>query len=343
MRLRRATLAAVGAACAVATGSAAQATGPPPAPVLASHGREVHAARVDYCPRPERRPCHLVDEFRRTQPLIFHPDGLLSIRLPRSARRLRLDLDCRQSDPARAGPRRWTVVTLGSRCSEGILDLFYEREGKRPLRVRYTFNLRNHGHCERDESATHAENDLVRIYSHWSGDDYNPYYAENEFFACRLDSGSKQRLGRDFCGDADDGCEFIQNLAVAGERVAYVTGHVGGRFAPDRRSSLMVLNTATWQIEREIIEQERQPATRRQFTAVAVKANGSIAWILDKEDYTGTGPNYYTQTYEVWKAGSGGRTRLDSSPDILPYSLTLSGSVLQWRYENGEVRAATLD
>lgn len=326
------------AACVVA--GPADAKVPPP--LVASHGEELRAARVDYCPRPERRPCHLVDEFRRAGPLTFHPGGRLTIRAERRADRFRLNLDCSHTKPVSDGARRWRVQILGDECTQAILDLFYPRRDRRPLRVRYTFNLRNHGHCEGDGYATRGENYFVRIYSLWSPDDYEPEIPENEYFACRLDSGSTYRLGRSFSGDAYSGDDFLGPLALAGEKVAYVSGHYSGRYGPDRRSTLTVLDSNGWQIEREITESEGHPALRREFTALALKANGSVAWILNREDYTG-GPEYSSQTYEVWKADKSGRARLDSSPDIRYWWLTLTGSVLHWRLENGEPRSATLE
>jgi hypothetical protein len=101
-----------------------------------------------------------------------------------------------------------------------------------------------------------------------------------------------------------------------------------------------VLDTATWQVEREITMQEGlDGAAKREFTAVALKANGSVAWILDRVDYTGAGNS---QTYEVWKSDGAGMVLLDSDPEIDPASLLLDGSTLTWT-RAGEPRSATLN
>jgi hypothetical protein len=342
MRWRRELLTALGLTCAVAALSpAANAAKLPPAPVLATHGSELGPAAADYCPRRKGRPCHLVDEFRRTTPLIYHSGGVLSIKAKRRAFMLGIALDCREGEPTRGGRRRWTVLIIGSECAQGVLDLSYPRDGRRPLRVRYTFNLENHGHCVGDEFAERGGNRFVRIYSHWSAEDDDPYYAENEFFACRLDSGRTLRLGRDYCGDAYSGCDFVDALALAEEKVAYVSGHVNGRYGPDRSSTLTVFDTATWSVQRAIGEAESPAAAvRRRFAAVVLKPNGSVAWVLDRMDYTGTEP-YYSQTQEVWKADTTGRRLLDSDPEISAVSLMLNGSTLSWR-RGDEVRSAPL-
>jgi hypothetical protein len=327
-----------------AVGPADAARRPPP-PTLSSHGTEVRARYVDQCPRPPSGPrekrCRLVDDFRPTEPVAVHEAGVLAIETSRRPRRLRLALDCPQNETWRSGPTRWETVIVDGECTEGRLDLAYPRPNGRTLRIRYTFTLQHHRHCKPEESAVRAENGVVIVHSRWSPAE-DPWYAENVFTVCRLETGAALDIGRNYCGDAYEGCQSLDHLLLADDKVAYVTAHYSGRYGPDRRSSLVVLDTVSWKPQRVISEQESHPALRRRFTDVVVKSNGSVAWVLDRVDYSAT-PPHQTQTYEVRRADSQGAALLDSSPDINPYSLTLSGSTLAWRRQGGETRSATLD
>ena len=304
----------------------------PPRPVIASHGVKVKAGYVGACPRRDRA-CGVPDVFVTTEPVPVHPGGFLRINTKQRVRRLWMDLDCPHRRVKSHENRVWLFEVPEQGCTVGELLLTYRR-----LEVTYTFNLERHRHCAPDGSERVAENEFVRVYSSEGVDDGEP---ETVFSACRFDSGKTFNMGRDYCGDAYYGCDFLEHVRLADEKVAYVTGHYNGRYGPDRYSSLKVLDTATWQVEREITTQESPYAVaKRVFTAVVLKVNGSVAWILDRADYAG---GVYSQTYEVWKADAGGSGQLDSDPNINPSWLTLSESVLEWRLESGEVRAATLD
>jgi hypothetical protein len=327
--------------CAVgllATAAPANAANTPPRPIVASHGVKVKAGYVGLCPRRARKPrCAIPDFFAMTKPLPVHSGSTLRINARRRVRRLRLNLDCPHHRSDVIDRTRWTFEVSGGGCSAGELDITYRR-----TRAAYTFSLADHRHCELDESATVGETESVRVYSFWSGDDDEPERAENEFFACRWDSGRTSYLGREFYGDAYYGADFLEPVTLAGEKVAYVTARYSGRYGPDRFSSLRVLDTATRQIGEITSTREGFPATRRRFTALVLKPNGSVAWILEREDYTSTQPPYYSATNEVWKADTGGMTLLDSDPEVRSWSLRLDGSTLTW-LRGEETRSATLD
>jgi hypothetical protein len=308
----------------------------PPRPIVASHGVRVKAGYVGQCPRRDRD-CAIPDVFATTKPVPVHPGGSLRINTKRRVRRLRLDLDCPHHRLKPLNERNWLFKLPDDGCTIGELLLTYRR-----LEVTYTFSVERHEHCRLADSETIARNDVVRIFSHPvpAEEGPDPSYPGHAFVACRFGSGDALFIGRNQCLDAYYGCDFLEHVALAEEKVAYVTGRYSGRYGPDRYSALRVLDTATWQVEREITMQEGlDGAAKREFTAVALKANGSVAWILDRVDYTGAGNS---QTYEVWKSDGAGMVLLDSDPEIDPASLLLDGSTLTWT-RAGEPRSATLD
>jgi hypothetical protein len=70
-------------------------------------------------------------------------------------------------------------------------------------------------------------------------------------------------------------------------------------------------------------------------TDLALKSNGSVAWIVNRRDFRGA------STYEVRRADRRGHARLDADPRIGPNSLDLSGRQLRWSHGD-HVNAATL-
>ena len=334
--------------CVLCLFAPAVAEARPASPVIASHDTEARARFVDHCPRRDESPCHLLRRHRHSDPVPFHPGGKLSIKASEPIRELRLTLDCRHADPRRVGRKRWTIEIVGDICWIGRLDLSYRRPSGEVLRVRYTFTLENHdhsnhqGHCNPDETATVIENESIRVYFRWSGVDYDPYYPEREYFVCRWDSDKTVRIGTDYCGDAYDACYYIENLRLAGEKVAYVSGRDGDRYG--RWSfTLNVLDTATWVTDRVFGESNSSGDSQgyRRVNAVVLKENGSIAWIADLWDYEPVAP-YWTQTYELLKRDATGDSLVDSDPKIDTRSRRLTGSTLTWSVD-GESRSAALN
>ena len=310
-----------------------------PRPILSSHGVHVRAAFIGQCPRrqpPGEPDCGIPDFFGTTKPVPVHRGGVLRIDVRKRARRVRLDLDCGHRRLDSGSRRRWRFEITGAGCSVGSLYVRY-----RNVDATYTFNLRQHRHCRPPGSEMVARNGVARIYTEEVVEDGDDYAV---FVACRLATEETRVLGRDGCGDAYTGCDFLGQAMLAGDKVAYVAGHYNGRYGPDRRSSLVVLDTSTWQIEREIAEREDYEAVARRFTAVVLKPNGSIGWILHRRDSAWDGySTYYTETYEVRKSDTtGSNVLLDSGADVDPESLTLNGSTLTWM-RAGEARSATLD
>jgi hypothetical protein len=306
----------------------------PPRPIVAGHGVTVKAGYVGQCPRHHRK-CTMPDVFVSTEAVPVDPDGLLAINTRRHVRRLRLDLDCPHRRVRSFADRRWLFELSGAGCSTGELLLTYRRRV-----ASYTFNLETHEHCRPDGSTTVAENELVRIYT--LDYDYDGY-PNRIYYACRLASGTAFRMGRDGCGDAYEGCYYIRYPVLVADRVAYVVGGASYRYENDNRFSLVVLNTTTGEDERTISDGSPDGTSDRQITDVALKSNGSVAWILRKEDYTPAGPPYWTTSYEVRKSNQTTPNALiESSPDIDRDSLTLEGSTLGWT-RAGEPQTATLD
>jgi hypothetical protein len=81
-----------------------------------------------------------------------------------------------------------------------------------------------------------------------------------------------------------------------------------------------------------------------------LKANGSVAWTLDR---VAMGPDGYPIGYgsgqpptvvarEVWALDTHGQRLIDSGRNLDPGSLALNGSMLTW-INDGAVHSATLD
>jgi len=70
---------------------------------------------------------------------------------------------------------------------------------------------------------------------------------------------------------------------------------------------------------------------------VVLKANGSVAWIVDRLAFMGL-----PRTIDVVAVDSTGRRLLDSEQDVEPTSLTLTGSTLSWR-KGGATKSTTLN
>jgi hypothetical protein len=83
---------------------------------------------------------------------------------------------------------------------------------------------------------------------------------------------------------------------------------------------------------------------------LALKANGSLAWTLDRFATDSNGyPVGYSENkppvvvaWEVWALDTNGPRRLDSGPNLVLDSLELNGSTLTW-INDGVTRTATLD
>lgn len=327
------------AVCVVLAAAPVQAAAAPPQPRVASHGEQVRAAYIGHCPnrRPRGEPwCAIPAHFITTKPVPVHQGGLLTVHSDRRARGVRLDLNCGHRRVASPSRRRWRFEITGAGCTHGSLHIRYTS-----ISAVYTFSLKRHVHCQPTRSKTISENGFARLYSIERlipGDGSRDL--ETSFYGCRLDSGRSHMLGRDYCGGYYSGCDYLDHAVLAGEKVAYVAGFEDYRHEPRRHFTLAVLDTAGFTSERRYEVRTPTPdGYERDVTALVLKSNGSIAWILYRVDWQ----SERVQTYEVLKSDTGADSAvLDSGADIDPQSLSLNGSTLTWK-RAGEDRSASLD
>jgi hypothetical protein len=329
----------VGSMSLVISAPAAEAKRPP-RPIVKSHGVKVKAGYIAKCPRRSQDPpCAMPDFFATTEPVPVHPGGVLRINTRRRARRLRLDLDCPRRKVEVIDRTRWTFELPSGGCTIGELNITYRR-----VVARLTFNLRRHEHCQPDGSQTVTANESARVYSVYSvRETEDGTERENAFFACRFDSGKSEQLGYDYCCDYS-GEYFFDHPVLVDEKVAYVQRFEDNRYGNQKLIHLRVFDLATFRVERDIYLETPSPSGDYDLviTAVVLKANGSIAWILHRCRFGEHGP-CTTQTYDVRKSDQTGDNLLvESSADIDPGSLGLSGSTLTW-IRGGELRTAALD
>jgi len=311
----------------------------PPRPLVASHGVKAKAGYIGQCPRRDRD-CAIPAFFATTTPVPVHKGGVLRVNTRRHVRRLHLSLDCPHRKQESSGNRRWTFEILGDGCTSGELDVTYRR-----IVAVYTFSVERHEHCQPDGSATVAENDFARIYSVYSTrDTEDGRESETTFVACRFDSGRFETLGRVCDGCYYSGQDYFDHLVLAEEKVTYVSWFWDTRYENQKLIHLKVFDARGFRIQRDIYFETPNSAGDYDLdiTAVVLKTNGSVAWILHRCRFGEFGP-CTTQTYDVRKSDqTGGDVLVESSPDIDPASLRLDGSTLTWT-RSGEPRSATLD
>jgi len=85
------------------------------------------------------------------------------------------------------------------------------------------------------------------------------------------------------------------------------------------------------------VSSETLPGRAREVADLELKANGSVAWIVDRFEFMGS-----PHTIDVVAVDSAGRRVLDSGTDVDPKSLTLTGSTLTW-VKSGATRSASLN
>lgn len=152
----------------------------------------------------------------------------------------------------------------------------------------------------RQAGSTVVANSVVRVYRVGPRDDYR-------VAACDLRRGRKRFLGE---WNAITG--GIAHVALAGRYVAYKSGSCG-------RDACNAVAAVT-----NVVTGGRRASAHRQdggISAIVVRANGSIAWIVAgrRGDFV-----------EVRKLEQERETLLDSDPMIDKESLALAGSRLYW-------------
>jgi hypothetical protein len=81
------------------------------------------------------------------------------------------------------------------------------------------------------------------------------------------------------------------------------------------------------------VKPEATPVSVGLATALVVKSDGAVAWIVE----TGV-----PATYQIYAIDKTGRRLLASSADIIPYSLALAGDTVYWT-QGGEPFSASLN
>lgn len=137
-------------------------------------------------------------------------------------------------------------------------------------------------------------------------------------------------------GSGGGGSSGVQLETLAGSVVAYATsasyGDNGSRYV------MVVRDLRTGRVLHKVItgtpaKPEAIPVSEGPATALVVKSDGAVAWILE------TG---FPSMYQVYAIDKSGRRLLASSADIVPYSLALADNVLYWT-QGGQPFSASLN
>jgi hypothetical protein len=159
-------------------------------------------------------------------------------------------------------------------------------------------------------------------------------------YACLFDSPSKRiDLGENYAPD-----DYRENFRLAGPFVAFFR-HECAMCIPWDQGWIEVRDARDGGLVRK-----PDVAWGSRLADLEVKANGSVAWTLDR---VAMGPDGYPIGYgsgqpptvvarEVWAVDVHGQRLLDSGPNLDLNSLALSGSMLTW-VNDGATRTATLD
>jgi hypothetical protein len=148
---------------------------------------------------------------------------------------------------------------------------------------------------------------------------------------------AKEQIG----GSGGGGSSGVKLETLAGTVVAYAESAVygsGSREAP--RYFMIVRNLSTGQVLHKVttgvfVKPEAMPVNVGPITAIVVKRDGAVAWIVE----AGYPDHLEYQVYAIDKAGS---RLLASSSEIVPYSLALAGNTVYWT-QNGQSASAPLN
>jgi hypothetical protein len=123
---------------------------------------------------------------------------------------------------------------------------------------------------------------------------------------------------------------------LAGTVVAYAEAASYGN--NEARYVMVVRNLSTGRVLHKVttgtsVKPEATPISEGPATALVVKSDGAVAWIVE------TG---FPVTYQVYTIDKTGRRLLVSSTDIVPYSLALAGNTVYWM-QGDQSFSASLD
>ncbi len=165
----------------------------------------------------------------------------------------------------------------------------------------------------------------------------SPESLGGDIFACSYSNKHSFRLGSELYG-GPSGSGGVLPVALAGPVVAYGVGESYTGPSGHSFREIMVRNLVTGKL---ILKTPNgSPAEPGDIglgetTAIVVKSNGSVAWIVR----AGLAQLGGIQVRSVDKTGS---HLLAASPEIEPDSLALAGSTLYWM-QGGKPMSATLD
>jgi hypothetical protein len=139
-------------------------------------------------------------------------------------------------------------------------------------------------------------------------------------------------------GSGGGGSSGVQLETLAGTVVAYATSAAYGNNGA--RYSMVVRDLSTGRVLHQVttgmsVRPKATPVSEGPTTALVVKSDGSVAWIVET-DYPG---HVKYQVYAIDKTGS---QLLASSANIVPYSLALAGNTVYWT-QGGQPFSAPLN
>jgi len=184
--------------------------------------------------------------------------------------------------------------------------------------------------CRSRRAKPGLRNDSGRVFEQLLGIGWGVFLPH--VYACLFSTNKRVSLGRNW----DD--EQIELPRLTEPYVAYLS--IGCALA-GCSPSIMVRDLRDGRVLRNQLQPSfENPLSERTWTrtvtSLVVKANGSVAWIVDRP-----ADNGLPRTIDVVAVDSTGRRLLDSGPDVETTSLTLTDSTLTWR-KGGVVRTATL-
>ena len=252
---------------------------------------------------------------------------------------------------ASAPPQRPKNSTHPGRCRSPRIRVALGKDGQGPFRS-----------CRHQPARTVIESPTGRLFAEYRLIRYSPaalYEEADSFdgfypyvFGCLFQTNRRFALGPDFDAGAPDfdldqpwpewPPEYVENPRLAGRYAAWASvsayslgigagsREVRAIFVRDLRTGLRLRAIGRAQLYSDSHQEDNA-----EVGDLALKDNGSVAWIADASGAGGT------RRVEVWAADTGGRRRLDSGPGIARDSLNLRGSTLSW-IKDGVVRSAGL-
>jgi hypothetical protein len=183
--------------------------------------------------------------------------------------------------------------------------------------------------CRSQRAKTDLRNDGGRVFEQLLGIGGGVFLPH--VYACLFSTNKRILLGRNW----DD--EMIEQPRLAEPYVAYLnTGSMS------RSAAITVRDLRDGHVLRDRLQPSLESSDYytqrvRLVTSLVLKANGSVAWIVDRQAFADQ-----PRTLDVVAVDSAGRRLLDRGADIEPESLTLTGSTLTWR-KGGATKSATLN